>query len=633
MVSEPPNPEPAQAIPGRRNTYRASLALLAAVGYSFMPLAIVLSGGYDYPFLFGAFWRAGIAATYCLLLAAVFPELFFNPGVWRLVRRRLFSQHILIIMIAYFDIALFAMSIRYLGASVAIILMALSPVLTLLFIWATHRVFTHGGESGESSPSTIFFMLIGLTGIAFFILGLEGQQGTSTAATGWFLILGLLLAIGSATVSGLNVSHSVAWSGELAGSLTDAGIAGEGYADDRINLFCITAAGIIATLGLTPILMLIGAGFGEFNAVNSQQPIGVGGITVHPLVFVVGAAVLTHAVAGIFLRIAHIRRDEVSLLAIDHVRPVLSLLWLLPFGFLAVSRADYLIIGAAALLTGNLLIAFEAEIHRSGFKALVVSLGTCGAIVYLRDDVFTAVGLGRSDWVIGGYFEWVALCATIFTLLLAFRVASLVSRTNAEESHAFSIFRRLDMLAQRNVIDGDIRECIVRIDAPRNQAELESSYGEARDFIIGVCPLAEADRQTLASVEAELDTLVRSKQLGLVLGELFALVIFAGITAGIALLLRPDHEHIFSGWLTDIFSMLISAVVIFLTINVWDLYHERKERQLEVRPDRGDYVVRFPDTEHGLFDQWFSIVIGIGILLTYAGLLAHKWMGWFGWLG
>ena len=38
--------------------------LLAAVGYSFIPLAIMLSGSSETPFLFGAGWRGGIAIAY-----------------------------------------------------------------------------------------------------------------------------------------------------------------------------------------------------------------------------------------------------------------------------------------------------------------------------------------------------------------------------------------------------------------------------------------------------------------------------------------------------------------------------------------------------------------------------------------
>ena len=48
--------------------------------------------------------------------------------------------------------------------------------------------------------------------------------------------------------------------------------------------------------------------------------------------------------------------------------------------------------GTAAIITANLTMNFEAEI-RWGFRALVLALIACGALVYLRDDVFTSLGI------------------------------------------------------------------------------------------------------------------------------------------------------------------------------------------------------------------------------------------------
>ena len=284
------------------------------------------------------------------------------------------------------------------------------------------------------------------------------------------------------------------------------------------------------------------------------------------------------------------------------------------FSFVVV-QGDYLIIGTAALITANLLIGFEAEI-RWGFKSLILSLGACGTFVYFRDDIYAFLGIGDAEWVVGAYFTWIALSATIFTLLLAFRVASLVSRTNSEEAYAFSVFRRRDRLAQEGVIDRDVLEYAARVDAPQNQIDLKEAYTELRGYIGRARPRDWEARQMLSEAESQLDTLVRSKQLGVILGELFALIIFAGMTIVVALLLRPDEGLAYTRFFVDVFSMLISAVVIFLTVNVWDLYHERAVRQVRERVESGDYVVRFPETERPMADLWLSVVVGIAMLAT-----------------
>ena len=88
------------------------------------------------------------------------------------------------------------------------------------------------------------------------------------------------------------------------------------------------------------------------------------------------------------------------------------------------------------------------DLRDEGFKALILALGICGAIVYLRDGVFSFLGVDKWQWAGSGYFESITLAATVFTLLLAFRVARLVSRTSEEDNRTFVIYRKLDLLAR-----------------------------------------------------------------------------------------------------------------------------------------------------------------------------------------
>ena len=115
-------------------------------------------------------------------------------------------------------------------------------------------------------------------------------------------------------------------------------------------------------------------------------------------------------------------------------------MWLGLFSHIGVARVDYLVIGAAAIIVSNLLINFEAEI-RWGFKALILALLISGTVVYLREGVFVHFGVESWWWKGGGYFESITLSATVFTLLLAFRVTRLVSRTSEEDNRTFIVYR------------------------------------------------------------------------------------------------------------------------------------------------------------------------------------------------
>ena len=113
------------------------------------------------------------------------------------------------------------------------------------------------------------------------------------------------------------------------------------------------------------------------------------------------------------------------------------------------------------------------------------------------------------------------------------------------------------------MINGEVRRCIMVIDEANDQAVLKEQYLKARDYIARAVPLDDSDRQRLNETEAELDMLVRSKQVSPVLGEIFALLVFAGITIFLTMFTRPAKPD---GWirtLIDLFAMLVSSVIIF----------------------------------------------------------------------
>ena len=210
-------------------------------------------------------------------------------------------------------------------------------------------------------------------------------------------------------------------------------------------------------------------------------------------------------------------------------------------------------------------------------------------------------------------------------------MARLVTRTSDEEKRTFGILRKLDSLVRRDVINGDVRRCIMVIDESNEQATLSEYYLKTREYIASAVPGDDSDRQRLNETEAELDMLVRSKQDSPVLGEIFVLLVFAGITIFLTMFTRPGE---LDGWirlLVDLFAMLVSSVIIFLMIYSIDLDREWDAHKLERVSESGSeiYLLLFPYPESRLFDQWLSVGVGAVIILVYASLLAHKWLGWF----
>ncbi len=145
--------------------------------------------------------------------------------------------------------------------------------------------------------------------------------------------------------------------------------------------------------------------------------------------------------------------------------------------------------------------------------------------------------------------------------------------------------------------------------------------------------LDDGDRQLLSDAQRNLDSLLRSKQVDIHLGEIFALVIFATLTVGVALLSLPPQAAGWTRLLADMFAVVISSVVVFLLFHILDLQRERDQPRLEVLSGedgscvRARYVAVFFDTVEGSFNQYLSVVVGVVILMVYAVLLGYKWLG------
>ena len=293
-------------------------------------------------------------------------------------------------------------------------------------------------------------------------------------------------------------------------------------------------------------------------------------------------------------------------------------MWLYVSSEAHVPRSDLLIIGAAAIITANLLINFEAEIG-FGFKSLILALWACGAVVYLRPETWI--------WDGPGYFQALGLSATVFTLILAFRVARLVGRTSYEDTTTFAIFQNIDLLARRGIVGSNLGDRVVDLDSAQNVEDIGAAYSDVKQDFQAARQTAQIpeDQQLLSETEASLDAVVHSEQQGSNFGEFFALIIFAVITVSLSILARPDLDG-WTGFLIEMFTIPFSAVIIFLTVNVWDFHRDRIGAILYRNPDHGWYGVLFRDSENRRFEQWISVVIGLAVTVAYAFLLWNKWL-------
>ena len=640
---------PTEAGRGKHGRVAMGYIFIAVVSYALIPTLIGHIGGKELPFFFMAAWRAGVAVGCVAILLTLYVPLWFNRYNWGRFKFHLSTSdtkaidwrlpliglhlrvdelriplvnwkipgdfidwRILLTILGNCEYALFAWSIKFIDIAVTTILFQSWPIFFLILSALVLRRDARVDPSGKGLLSLILLIGLGFIGFVFIIFSQTGEIGKFSELSVFHLVIGLVLAAGALVLSNLK-AFGIEWARDLGQQLSGSL---RGLGSDPAIFFVIISF-LFSSLGAAVVGLVVGFGRGETFDIELLA-----------VAFVAGLAVNT--TAGLLWRKANMADDDISFNALGYAIPILALLFLFFFDQADITRVDYLILGATAIIVANLLINFEAEVRWS-FEALILALGGCGTVVYFRSELFEALNIPAWSWSGDGYFGSIALSATVFTLLLAFRVARLVTRTSDEENRTFSILRKLDSLVRRDVINGDVRHCIMVIDESNNQAVLREHYLKTRSYIASAVPQDDSDRQRLSETEAELDMLVRSKQVSPVLGEIFALLVFAGITIFLTMFTRPSEPDGYIRMLLDLFAMLVSSVIIFLMIYSIDLDRERDAHKLERNSESGSesYLLLFPDTEQRLFDQWLSVGVGAIIILVYTGLLAHKWLGWF----
>ena len=591
------------------NRLAISYMLLAVTLFSSLPLVIERGGGGQTPFLFNAGMNAGVALGCLVFMAALYRRLVFNPVSLRVIGRRVLDVKLALSVVANFNFAFFAWSTRFVDVSVAAILFETWPILLILLM---ARLFPGGTRYREPAPEMLFLLVVGLAGFAFVVVGQAGGFANVQTGNLSVVIVGVILAVLGAVATSFT-AFSFRWGTDVVHEIPQESRLGIG--EQSLEMFGVLVAFLIANTVAAVLNALAGMSNGEAGMMSSQTLLTA---------VVLGGAV--NGIANVAWRKANLSTDNLGINALANTTPIFSLIWLSLFFQVAPERLDYLIIGAVGIITVNLLINSEADI-RFGFKALLLAMWACGAFVYLRDDVLRYLPFGEWGWPGETYFGALGLSATVFTLLRSFRVARLSTQTQDEDNRVYSLFQNLDLLARRNVVDPAVREHVIDIDKAVTPEQLQTAYHNTKECLdrAEATTTDAADQAQLAEAETQLNVIAHSRQQGIDFGELFALIIFGGITVFIGLATRPGV----TGWiafLVEILVVLFSAVIVFLIVNVWDLHRDRAGEILERRDEYEGYGVVFRDAVNRRFEQTASVVIGLLVTVAYAALLWQKWL-------
>ena len=375
--------------------------------------------------------------------------------------------------------------------------------------------------------------------------------------------------------------------------------------EHRRLLLWLTVMGIVvARLGALPATLILGRLF--FDAVGFSF-----GLSLTTLGLIGGIVLgVVSALSATLRRYGDISATGPGVHALAFLTPPLSLLllWTLEIDL---PRFDIFVIGAALIIASNILIQARPDQHRDlaefgiedtsgrgrlGFNSFILSIWTFGTIIYARDDIVSTSWL---EWRSGEYWGLVALSATVFALILGFRIVRLASRIDQEDEITVRLFRDCEHLVRRKQLTPDVIDSLRLLDMTRTR-ELIDAYTSLRAKVVK-CIQGTSDSddyKVLRDVEANLDILCHIKQQGRDIVELISLSAFALATISIGLFSRPagliDSRASWSGFVGESFALIFVSTVAFLWVNLFDMRRDRSIPTLvPISEYEGDYGVFF----------------------------------------
>ena len=358
----------------------------------------------------------------------------------------------------------------------------------------------------------------------------------------------------------------------------------------------------------------------------------------------IGATIIgvTNASGAVLLRVGNIGALGPGTNALFFLSPIAALGLLVIIG-VSLPRFDMYVLGAALILAINILIQLKPDTERDysrfgksvpsgtrlGFTSFIMSIWAFGTILYLRDEIFPDTWLA---WADEEYWSVIALSATVFALVLGFRIARLSARISMEDEAMLSLFRDCEHLVGSGLLDEGVLGLMADLDTAKPKELLVIYNGSRQELILARNrSKREDDVRSIRSIEKQLDTVVHSKQQGRDIVELLSLMAFAAVTIGLGLLSRPDgldpSRPSWNGFLSEVFVLVFVSTVAFLCANLFDIRRDR-EAPLLVSVEEFDY-------DHRLFFRHgrdltakhiAAVLISLTMSATFCVLLYDKWL-------
>ena len=309
------------------------MMLASVLGYSLMAPALSLLGAAQGPLVHTAFWRLGASLVALPLFLGFWRSTLVVPGVPAVLLRRLLDRRVPVLLVAYLDLPLFSLALRFVDPSLATVGAGVSSIMMVLVISRSHR-----GQGIYRRLTLPVLVLAGVSFLGFALVVLsESGLGSSGPLVSWLTLAGVFLSLLCGTVAGLH-GFLLAWSRDLSGDLRALGRRVHPYlcflAVYAASQVLVTAASLSAGIVLE----------GPVLPVRWWALSVVGG--------------LSYGTASSFWFVGNLWARSPSVNVLSYLISSVSLGWLVLLGLVGVASPGLLVLGVAVVLGANLGIGF-----------------------------------------------------------------------------------------------------------------------------------------------------------------------------------------------------------------------------------------------------------------------------------
>ncbi len=650
------------------------LMLFALLLYSFLPLLIELSGSWASVAFITGFWMVfqaltnlittGIVSSKLLrlipatthssntnqeMLRTPTPSTAAKPmTVWTWLLNCMGELRLWVLLFSFLSAyrwVFFAWSARRIEIAVTTIVIEFWPIIFLIgrgIIHARSESRANDANRGKARASVtdVVLMAIAAGGLMMVIFSEHVTDGSSGSGTLSASITGIFLAVVALLLASTGVIAGITF-GEHASQRLRGLIGDSDYSHFLAKYSTSNLAEALPRLVAGVLTITWGIAESSVNdGTLSWTAVGIGA----------SLGVLHGVASSAFVAANHLSYSD-TVNSLYYGMPVVSLAWLWIFAEVVVGDVTMFLAGSVGIVAVNMVMHLDPEgtgrlqgqsdspISGQGFKALVIAIWGAGSVVLLRDQWFSDAML---SWSIPEYWAMLAICATVFVLILSFRQSRLTDRQRDADRLTLAASTDIEICYDRHLFDRDERDSLMQslhdIDSKPQIKDIGSAYFTFRKQILKAVSRKDSleGRERLRALLRDIEILANLRQQGRNVAELAVMTLFAILTVLLALLGRPEANGLpnaWAGFLSELVAMAFAAAISFLMFDLLDRRLERDSSLLRVvtqdaQEEAGQpagwrlnlYSYTDPTT-----DRIISFLLGGFVLTVFTVLLYNKW--------